>query len=38
MVAALLIAIDNGLHVPPIVWVLFGLEIVLKLLEWWQDD
>lgn len=38
MAAALLIAIYNGLHVPPVIWVMFGIEVLLKFLEWWQDD
>jgi len=38
MSAALLIAIWNRLDIPPIVWVLFGLEVIGRLLNWWLKD
>lgn len=38
MLVALLIALVNGLHIPPIAWVLLGLEITGRLLNWWLKD
>lgn len=38
MLVALWIALDNGLHIPPIAWVLFGFEVVDRLLNWWLKD
>ena len=38
MLVALWIALDNGLHIPPIAWVLFGLEVVGRLLNWWLKE
>ena len=38
MIVALWIALDNGLRIPRIAWVLFGLEVVLRLLNLWLKD
>jgi hypothetical protein len=38
MLVALWIALDNGLHIPPIVWVLFGFEFAGRLLNMWLKD
>ena len=38
MLVTIWIALDNGLHIPPIAWVLLGLEFVGKLLNWWLKD
>ena len=38
MLVALWIALDNGLHIPPIVWVLLAFEVVGKLLKLWLKD
>lgn len=35
MLVAIWIAIANGLHIPPIVWVIFGLELSGRLLNMW---
>lgn len=38
MLVALLIALDNGLHISPIAWVLLGLEFIGRLLNWLLKD
>ena len=38
MLVAIWIALANGLRIPPIAWVLFGLEFVGKLLNMWLKD
>lgn len=38
MIVALWIALANGLHIPPIAWVLFGFEVVFRLLNRWFKD
>lgn len=38
MLVALWIALDNGLHIPTIAWVLFGFELVGKMLNWWLKE
>ncbi len=35
MLVAIWIAFANELHIPPIVWVLFGLELAGRLLYTW---
>ena len=37
MLVALWIALYNDLKIPPIVWVLFGFEVVGRLLNWWYE-
>lgn len=38
MLVAICIALVNGLRIPPIVWVLFGLELSGRLLNMWLKD
>lgn len=38
MIIALLIAYWNGLEIPALAWVLFGLEVLERLLDWWLKD
>ncbi len=38
MLVAIWIALANGLHIPPIIWVLFGLELAGRLLNMWLKD
>lgn len=38
MLVAMWIALDNGLHIPLIAWVLLGFEIGMRLLNWWSKD
>lgn len=38
MLVAFWIALDNGLHIPPIAWVLLGFEFIGRLLNWWLKD
>lgn len=38
MGVALIIALWNELKIPTLCWVIFGFEVLLKLLDWWLKD